>query len=140
MVSEQNISRCLMAFDFGEKRTGVAICRNGDGEAKPLVTVDTTNNVIGQIKYLVGLHRPDVLVVGRPRGLDGQLTAQTKKAEAFARQLASKTDLEVILQDETLTTVEAEKRLPKRLGVKERKALIDQIAAQIILEDYLHGN
>ncbi len=128
-----------MAFDFGEKRTGVAICRNGDGEVKPLATVDTTNNAIGQIKYLVGLHRPDILVVGRPRGLDGQLSAQTRAAEAFAKQLESKIRLEVSLQDETLTTVEAEKRLPKRLGVRERKALIDQIAAQIILEDYLYG-
>lgn len=140
MVSEQNIGRCLMALDYGERRIGVAICRHGNSEVSPLTTVDASSDAIGQIKYLIGLHRPDILVVGRPRGLDGQSTAQTKKAEAFAGEIAAKTGLDVKLQDETLTTVEAEKRLPKRIGVKERKALIDQVAAQIILEDFLHGN
>ncbi len=85
------------------------------------------------------MHRADLLVVGRPRGLDGQTTAQTKKAEAFARRLAHKTGLPVELQDETLTTVEAERRLPKKADLKTRKALLDRIAAQIILEDFINA-
>lgn len=139
MTDHDLVVKCILAFDYGEKRIGLAISRHGTLRAEPLVTIDGTKDVFSQARYITGLHRADLLVVGRPRGLDGQTTAQTKKAETFARQLAHKTGLPVELQDETLTTVEAERRLPKKADLKTRKALLDRISAQIILEDFINA-
>lgn len=140
MTWTQDNQRCVMSFDYGDKRIGVAIKESGSGQPRPLTTVDGALDVMTQIKHLIKTHQPQLLVVGLPRGLDGQLTAQSEKATAFAHQLHSKLGLEVKMQDETLTSVEAEHRLPKKTDLKTRKALLDQIAAQIILEDYLYGN
>ncbi len=138
MSLSQKINQSIMAFDFGEKRIGVAMKQQGTREPRPLVTIDGTIDIMSQLKHLIRTHQPDLLVVGRPRGLDGQTTAQTKKSELFAAQLRAKTGVAVVLQDETLSSVEAERRLPKKTNLKTRKALLDQIAAQIILEDFLN--
>ena len=78
------------------------------------------------------------LVVGLPRRLDGSANDMTPRVEAFAQTLGRRTALPIVLQDERLTSVEAESRLATRgKDWRARKARIDAAAAAIILQDYL---
>lgn len=126
----------ILAFDYGSKRIGVAACFVV-GKPLPLTTVDATSDVWSAIGHLVRKHSPRIVVVGWPRGLDGQHTQQTIKAEQFAEEIHRRFGVEVKLQDEVLTSEEAEKRIDPKLPIKKRREQIDMIAAQIILEDYL---
>jgi len=78
------------------------------------------------------------LVVGLPRRLDGSANAMTSRVEQFARDLASRTQLHVTLQDERLSSHEAESRLGEReKDWRVRKQRLDAAAAAVILQDYL---
>jgi putative Holliday junction resolvase len=82
-----------------------------------------------------GLER---LVVGLPRRLDGSPNEMTPRVQAFARALGQRTALPVVLQDERLTSIEAESRLAERdTDWRTRKKRLDAAAAAIILQDYL---
>jgi putative Holliday junction resolvase len=78
------------------------------------------------------------LVIGLPRRLDGTANDMTPRVQAFAQTLGTRTSLPVVLQDERLTSVEAESRLARRdKDWRSRKARLDAAAAAIILQDYL---
>ncbi len=79
----------------------------------------------------------DEIVVGLPRNLDGEQTAQSQLVQDFANQLATRFDKIVRMQDETLSTEQASALLGKKTTVKARRAQIDSLSAKIILEDYL---
>jgi putative holliday junction resolvase len=80
------------------------------------------------------------LVIGLPRRLDGSANEMTPRVQKFAQNLGDRTSLPVVLQDERLTSVEAESRLAAReKGWRARKAQLDAAAAAIILQDYLDG-
>jgi putative Holliday junction resolvase len=80
------------------------------------------------------------VVVGLPRRLDGTPTDMTTRVEKFAQQLHAKTSLPVTLQDERLSSREAESRLALRdKDWRSRKARLDAAAAAVILQDYLDG-
>ena len=82
----------------------------------------------------------EAIVVGWPRRLDGSPTHQTANVEAFARALEAKVAVPVILQDERLSSHEAESRLATReTDWRKRKAKLDAAAAAVILQDYLDG-
>lgn len=125
---------CILGFDFGQKRTGVAIAI--DGDAQPLATLDA-DTISADIPKLISKHRPSELVVGIPRNLDGEETSQTKLSRAFGEQLASLTKLPVKYQDEALSSQRALQRIGGNTPIATRKKILDQVSAQIILEDYL---
>jgi putative Holliday junction resolvase len=78
------------------------------------------------------------LVIGLPRRLDGSANEMTPRVQKFAQTLGDRTSLPVVLQDERLTSVEAESRLAAReKDWRARKARLDAAAAAIILQDYL---
>ncbi len=78
------------------------------------------------------------IVVGWPRRLDGTPTAQTPIVEAFARAIGQATAIPVVLQDERLSSVEAESRLAlKERDWRKRKSKLDAAAAAVVLQDYL---
>jgi putative holliday junction resolvase len=80
------------------------------------------------------------LVIGLPRRLDGSANEMTPRVQKFAQNLGDRTSLPVVLQDERLTSVEAESRLAAReKDWRARKAQLDAAAAAIILQDYLDG-
>ncbi len=124
----------VMGFDYGLTRIGVALAING--ETKPLITVNTPD-FWGKLPELILLHQPTKLVVGLPRNLSGESTKQTIVAKKFGQELQQKTDLPLDWQDEAMSTQRALDRLGKNATISERKKMLDQIAAQIILEDYL---
>ncbi|MDP4038510.1 MAG: Holliday junction resolvase RuvX [bacterium] len=138
MIDTHKINQTVLSFDWGEKRIGVAIKLAGEINISPLATVEMGNNPWNQINYLIKKHLPDILVVGRPLNLEGEKTEQTNLAISFAQKLAKRTNLKVILQDETLTTLTALQSMPKKASQKQKKLLVDQLSAKIILEDYLN--
>ena len=128
------LSKQILALDVGERRIGVA---RGDTMIKiavPLTTVLVDGTELEQIRQLVAHERADVLVVGYPRNQSGDATAQTAYVESVAEQLRK--DVDIVYQDESLTSVIAEQRLVAR-GKPYDKAAIDAEAAAIILQDYL---
>lgn len=82
----------------------------------------------------------EAVVIGWPRRLDGSPNQQTPSVETFARTLESRVSVPVVLQDERLTSREAESRLAvDEKDWRKRKSKIDAVAAAIILQDYLDG-
>jgi putative Holliday junction resolvase len=130
----------VLAFDFGLKRIGVAV---GDWEtrlAHPLETIAEAANIprFARIEALIGEWRPVGLVVGLPLSLEGGAHEMTQRSRKFANQLRGRFGLPVAMVDERLTSVSAESRLGAA-GVhgRKRKAALDSLAAQEILQDYM---
>jgi putative Holliday junction resolvase len=129
----------VLAFDFGEKRIGVAVGEWETRTAHPLETISGEVNAVrfARIGVLIGEWRPVELVVGLPMSLDGEEHELSRRCRRFANQLNGRFGLPVSLVDERLTSVEAESRLREAgLSVRNNKAAVDSLAAQEILQDY----
>ena len=127
----------VLAFDFGTRRIGVAVGNTLLRVARPLTTIATEANAprFAAVAALIETWRPEVLVVGRPVHADGTPHEMTSRAERFARQLEGRFGLEVARVDERYTTEEAEAALAQAgVRAEERKAVRDQVAAQLILQ------
>jgi len=137
-----------VGLDIGERRIGVAVSDATGTLARPLgvlrpagLDVDALDVVVQAIDRLAGEEDGvGAIVIGLPRRLDGTPTEMTPRVEQFARALGAKTSLPVALQDERLSSREAESRLALRdKNWRSRKAKLDAAAAAIILQDYLDG-
>lgn len=137
MIDEQKIGQCILAIDYGEKRLGLAKKVAGESEVLTLDILDNNEMLWAELKRIMDDLGPSTVVVGLPRGLDGQQTAQSQTVRDFVDDFSKHFDCGVVLQDETLSSEEAAARLPKKAPIKDRRKLLDSIAAQIILEDYL---
>jgi putative holliday junction resolvase len=135
----QTTPSTILALDVGERRIGVALANTTARLARPLTTLDNSDHIIEDILNLVEQEGVQTIVVGLPRGLDGQTTAQTKTVEAFVKKLQTQVDLPFHWQDEALTSVQAEAELSHRNKVTN-KADIDALAATLILEDFLQDH
>ena len=127
----------VLAFDFGEKRIGVAVGEWALRQAHPLTVIRSEANVerFARIAELLREWQPVGLVVGVPLALDGTPHAMTARCTRFANQLRGRFGLPVETAEERLTSVEAEERL-REAGHNARGARdhIDAMAAQIILQ------
>jgi putative Holliday junction resolvase len=136
----------IVGLDVGERRIGVAISDASGTLARPVGVLQlrgldaaAVTLVADEIARLAALDDPiDAIVVGLPRRLDGSPTGMTPRVQAFVVQLEARMKLPVALQDERLTSREAESRLALReKDWRARKAKLDAAAAAIILQDYL---
>ncbi len=132
-------SGTVLAFDFGERRIGVAVGEHLIHSANPLTTIDSESNEVrfATITQLINEWQPKLLVVGLPLSLDGSETDVTQLCKKFARRLNGRFNLPVILVDERYSSAEASQLL-NETGIKGRaqKAMLDQVAAQTILGSY----
>ncbi len=135
----QSASSEILALDVGERRIGVASANPAARMATPLTTLTHEADIFEQIAALLADHSAMALVIGLPRGLDGQETAQTQRVRDFAAQLAAHVAVPLHWQDEALTSRKAEDELQSR-GKPFSKGDIDALAATYILEDFLHDN
>jgi putative Holliday junction resolvase len=135
MTSDQQIHRQVLAFDVGERRIGIAQADTVTRIPYPLTTVTVDGLESDRIRQIVAEVEPMCLVVGLPRNQSGETTAQSQVSQAFAEQL-EKLSLPVVMQDESLTSVLAEKYL-KESKKPYTKEDIDARAAALILDDYL---
>lgn len=129
----------ILALDVGERRIGVAAAHVVARIPHPLMTLDHTENVMEDIKRLVASERAIAVCVGLPRGLDGQETQQTASTRAFVDELKKALGVAVYLQDEAVTSRQAETELKAR-GKPYAKGDIDALAATYILEDFLRDH
>jgi putative holliday junction resolvase len=138
----------VLGIDYGARRIGLAL---SDATAtlaspwrllqRPPSEAETLRIMLKEIDALAkeddGL---EAVVVGWPRRLDGSPTHQTAIIETFARSLEGKITVPVVLQDERLSSHEAESRLAQRESDwRKRKLKLDAMAAAVILQDYLDG-
>lgn len=130
----------FLGVDIGAKRVGVAVGDSRVGVALPHTTLRRTSDrqLIAELKALVSDSDTEVLVVGEPRRLDGSVGPAAERARAFARKLGKACDLPVRTVDESLTSVEAKRRL-RAAGVDPRRfpERVDAVAAQILLQEVL---
>ena len=135
--------RRVLGIDFGAVRVGVAISDALGMFAHPretirVPTVKGMEIVEARISELVAQDGVDLIIVGLPRNMDGSDGPAAAKAREFADRLRKATSCEVRLLDERLTTVAAQKALhASGRNVKNSRAVIDQVAAQMILQTYL---
>ena len=125
----------ILALDIGSKRIGVAIANNTARIARPLTTLDAESDVDQQLQQLIETELVEALVVGLPRGLDGQETAQTASVRQFVDRLLH-FGLPIHFQDEALTSRKAKAELEGR-GKPYTKGDVDALAATYILDDFL---
>ncbi|MGQ2965425.1 Holliday junction resolvase RuvX [Methylophilus sp.] len=134
-----DLSGTVLAFDFGEKRIGVAVGETLLSLAHPLLTIDAEENAakFEQITSLLQEWQPVLLIVGLPMTMDGDAHAMTALAQKFAQRLEGRFNLPVMMIDERLTSAEAAQSL-REAGIKGRaqKQHLDQVAAQTILQSY----
>ena len=135
-----------IGLDLGRRRIGVAVSDPTGTLATPWRTVSGAGSagaVAGRIAGLLAELAPDDapvarVVVGRPFHLDGRAHEDDARVTAVARAIEERTGLPVALQDERLTSVEAEQRLALReRDWRRRRARLDAAAAAIILQDHL---
>ena len=130
----------IMAIDYGDARTGIAIS-DTTGLLAGFTTVihsRKSDAVAQEIRDLITAHGVDELVMGFPRNMDGTEGPRAELYRAFAQQVGQVTGLTPVLWDERRTTVEAHNILHasgKRM--KQHKKTVDAVAATLILEGYL---
>jgi len=134
----------VLAFDFGEKRTGVAVGETALQQAHPLTVLKASDEtaLLNAIAPLIKEWQPERLVVGLPTYTDGVEHEMTRRVRAFAESLQQRFALPVSEADEVLTSLDAESRL-REVGrnAKTMKPVIDAVAAQLILQTWFdHGS
>ncbi len=137
--AERPLVGTVLAFDFGEKRVGVAVGDLGLGLAHPLVTVSEgiTKRRFDTITKLIEEWKPVQLVVGLPTHADGTDHELTRLSRRFARRLEDRFGISTRLVDERYTSITASVTL-REAGIKgkKQKLVLDQVAAQQILQSY----
>lgn len=134
------VPETILAFDFGEKRIGVAVGNTISGEARPLTTlhVESNQDRLTAVSRLVSEWQPARFVVGEPTHEDGRPHEVAHLARKFGNRLKENFRLPVEYVNEFLSSVEAERLLAER-GIRgmAQKEHLDAVAAQVILQNYL---
>ena len=130
----------FLGFDFGTKSLGMAVGSTGTGLAEPLTAVPVRNGLPdwSVVDRLVREWQPAALVVGLPLNMDDSENVMTRAARKFGQRLQGRYNLPVHWVDERLTSVEAKNAMVEaRVPWSRRKAKVDRLAAQTILQAYL---
>ena len=130
----------IVAVDLGVARTGLAVCDESETLASPLTTICERREQprLEKVAEQILARQAELVVVGHPKNMDGTCGESAERAERFADALREKTGLPVELWDERLTTVTAIGYLNETdTRGKKRKAVVDTVAATVILQNYL---
>tara|TARA_B100000945_G_scaffold181032_1_gene145051 strand:- start:353 stop:763 length:411 start_codon:yes stop_codon:yes gene_type:complete len=132
-----------VGVDLGEKRIGVAISDRDATLATPyevLIRSGSGEHDHAKIRAIVEEVEAELVVIGLPLSLDGTEGPAAKSARIEAGLIAEATQVPVQLQDERLTTVEAERILKEQgLDTQQRRQIIDKVAAAILLQAWIDG-
>ena len=130
----------ILSVDYGRVRTGIAVCVKNEIIASPVEVIkEVRQEVLAEkISMLCRQKGAEQIVLGLPKNMDGTEGESALNVRAFSEILQTVTGLPVVLQDERGTTVTAYGYLDRTNTYgKKRKAIVDSVAAVIILEDYL---
>lgn len=127
-----------LGIDYGDRRIGIALSDPLKIISKPLITLKNNSNFLSELKNIIEEKDVDVVVVGYPIGMKGQITKQTEKVESFIQLLIENINIKISKVDERLSTVSALHSLIEQ-GIKtgHNKELIDDTSAAIILQEFL---
>ena len=136
----------ILGLDFGSKTVGVAITDPLGMTAQGMEIVRRESPIklrktLSRIETIIKENDVELIVLGLPVNMDGSSGERVEKTKEFADMLTRRSGVEIIFQDERLTTVEAYE-IMNEAGIKreDRYKYVDQIAATIILEDYLNSH
>ena len=133
----------VMGLDYGSKTVGVAICDPLGITAQGIETIERKEEnklrkTLARIEELVREYSVESIVLGLPKNMNNTLGERAERTLEFKEMLERRTGLSVILWDERLTTVEAERTLMEsKVRREDRKKYVDKIAAVFILQGYL---
>ena len=133
----------IMGLDYGSKTVGVAVSDALGMAAQAVETIcrkdeNKLRKTCARIEELIGEYKVEKIVLGLPKHMNNDIGERAQKAVAFGEMLQRRTGLEVVMWDERLTTVEAERTLMEnRIRREDRKKYVDQVAAVLILQGYL---
>ena len=129
-----------LGLDVGSKRIGVAGCDGLGMMATGITTIwrSSFQNDMEQLAEIINDRQVEILVIGLPYTMDGNIGSQAKQVQKFARRVATVIDLPIEYVDERLTSYAAEQMMIEaKISVCRNKATIDRIAAAVILQQWL---
>ncbi len=133
-----------LGFDLGTKTLGIAVSDNKGIISMPLTTLNHNNNyneLLDDIKKIIKDEKIDKIVLGLPKNMNNTMGERALNTLDFKKLLEDTFNIEVIMQDERLSTMEVHKFLiDKDVSRKKRKKVVDKMAAQIILQSFLDSN
>lgn len=129
----------VIGIDLGEARVGIAISDDLGMLAHPLETISArSQNHIERILEIITTKNIETVIVGMPRNMDGSYGAAATKSREFIEALKARISIQVLPWDERLSTVSAQRSLHEAgRNSKKQRPVIDQVAAQIILQSWL---
>lgn len=130
----------IIAVDFGDSRTGLAMCDKTEMLASPLCVIEEKDfeECIRKTAEKIKENRADIAVVGYPKNMNNTVGERCEKCSLFAEKLRELAEVPVELWDERCTTVSAHNYLnTTNTRGKKRKGIVDAVAATIILESYM---
>ncbi len=133
----------VLGVDYGDVRTGIAVSDEGRFLASGIATLRENGmlRTADRVAKEASDRAVSLIVVGLPRNMDGSYGPRAEVIRAFVGHLAERTEIPIELWDERLTTVEAHRILSASdVGGKRRRAVVDTLAAEIILQSYLDAH
>lgn len=130
----------VMAIDYGDAHTGVAVSDPTGFLVGTTVTINSWRQevVVDRLVELIGEHRPEEVVLGFPKNMDGTDGRKADRYRELAARLEEAAGIKVILWDERRTTIDAHHILfDQGKDGRKRKKMVDAVAASLILENYL---
>ena len=130
----------ILSVDYGDKRTGIAVCDKLEMLASPVCVITEWNidALANKIIDVAKERRAEEIVVGLPKNMDGSEGFRADACKELGEKLKALTEVPIKFWDERLTTVSAHKILSdNNVRGKKRKAVVDAVAADIILQDYI---
>ena len=127
----------IIAFDYGEKKIGVAVGQTSTNTSSPLQIIFNKDNKTNwiSISSLLDEWKPDLILIGKPLNMDGSDSEIMKKVDKFYKELKSIYDADIEFVDERLTTFEAREILKD-----EKHDNVDAHAAKILIDNWFDIN
>ncbi len=130
----------ILSVDYGDVRTGIAVCDKTEMLASPIGVIKESYEpkLIEKLQSVINDRKPELIVVGLPKNMDGSLGFRAEACTSFAENLTLKCGIKTVLWDERLTSVIAHRQL-QAVGKREKKHkdIIDAAAAVEILQSYI---
>lgn len=130
----------IMSIDYGDARTGIAFCDKNEILATAFTTINESyaSKLVLKIKDIIAEQKPEMVVIGLPRNMDGTYGYRCDKCKELGNLLKDEIDIPIEFEDERLTTVIAHDILSKNnIKSKKHKANVDSVSAVVILQSFI---
>ena len=130
----------IMSIDYGDARTGIAFCDKNEILATAFTTINESYapKLVEKIKVIIDEQKPELIVVGLPRNMDGSYGFRCDKCKELGKLLKNEVDIPIEYEDERLTTVIAHDILSNNnVKGKKHKKNVDAVSAVVILQSFI---